>query len=150
MISDLVLRVAEHIHGHMGWLSAAALLHPAVLLRNPKRRAPLAVVLATAFVTATGLLGAWIYPEYRGRLKQALFIHTPNIGWLFERKEHLAVGAIGFAWIGCIAHLAARRLDTPERQQLASVMAFRAYVIAVVLSLAVACLGVAVATTSTF
>jgi hypothetical protein len=146
----MVLRVAEHIHGHMGWLSAAALLHPAILLRNPRRRAALSVFLATAFVTATGLLGVWIYPEYRVRLKQALFIHTPKIGWLFERKEHLAVGAIGFAWIGCIAHLTARSFESEALQRTVSVMAFRAYVIAFVLCVAVACLGVAVATTSTF
>lgn len=150
MIPELVLRLAEHVHGHMGWLSAAALLHPAILLRNPQRRAPLAVLLTTALVTATGLLGAWIYPEYRVRLKQALFIHTPAIGWLFERKEHLAVGAIGFAWIGCIAHLSAKSFGDASLERTVSVIAFRAYVIAVVLCVAVASIGVAVATTSTF
>jgi hypothetical protein len=134
----------------MGWLSAAALLHPAILLRNPKRRAKLAVTLATALVTAGGLLGVWIYPEYRSRLKQALFIHTPTIGWLFERKEHLAVGAIGFAWVGCIAHLSARTFEDEALQRTASVMAHRAYVISFVLAVAVGCLGVVVATTSTF
>jgi hypothetical protein len=148
--TEMVLRVAEHIHGHMGWLSAAALLHPAILLRNPKRRAKLAVSLTTAFVTASGLLGAWIYPEYRSRLKQAIFIHTPTIGWLFERKEHLAVGAIGFAWIGCIAHLSARSFEDESLQRTVSVLAHRAYVISVVLCLAVACIGIVVATTSTF
>ena len=146
----MVLRVAEHIHGHMGWLSAAALLHPAVVLRNPERRARLAVSLTTGFVTASGLLGAWIYPEYRSRLRQALFIQAPAIGWLFERKEHLAVGAIGFAWIGCIAHPTARSFEDEALRQRVSVAAHRAYLIAFVLCLAVASLGVAVATHSTF
>lgn len=150
MISQLVLRVAEHIHGHMGWLSVAALLHPAILLRNAKRRARLAVSLTTGLVTASGLLGAWIYPEYRARLRHALFVEAPTVGWLFERKEHLAVGAIGFAWIGCIAHLTARSFEDEALRRTVSVMAHRAYVIAFVLSLAVACLGVAVATHSTF
>jgi hypothetical protein len=150
MTSQMALRVAEHIHGHMGWLSAAALLHPAIWLRNPMRQARLAVLLTTGFVTATGFLGAWIYPEYRARLKQAIFIHAPTAGWLFERKEHLAVGAIGFAWIGCIAHLTARSFEGEELKRSVSVMAHRAYVIAFVLGLAVACLGVAVATHSTF
>ena len=150
MTSEMVLRVAEHIHGHMGWLSAAALLHPAILLRNPKRRARLAAVMTTTFLTAGGLLGVWIYPEYRTRLKQALFIHAPTIGWLFERKEHLAVGALGFAWIGCIAHLAARSFEDEGLQRTVAVLAHRAYVISFVLCLAVACLGVVVATTTTF
>jgi hypothetical protein len=150
VISQMALRVAEHIHGHMGWLSAAALLHPAILLRNPKRRARLAVSLTTAFVTASGFLGAWIYPEYRAQLKQAIFIHTPAIGWLFERKEHLAVGAIGFCWIGCIAHLTARSFEDDVLKRTVSIIAHRAYVIAFLLCVAVACLGVVVATHSTF
>jgi hypothetical protein len=150
VISQMALRIAEHIHGHMGWLSAAALLHPAILLRDPRRRAKLAVCLAAGFVTATGLLGAWMYPEYRQRLKQSLFIHTPTVGWLFERKEHLAVGVIGFAWIGCLAHLAAHgSADAAEKRTLA-VMAHRAFVISVVLCVAVACLGVTVAATCSF
>jgi hypothetical protein len=150
VISQMALRAAEHVHGHMGWLSVAALLHPAVLLRNPERRAKLAVTLATGFVTAGGLLGAWIYPEYRVQLKQAIFIHTPRIGWLFERKEHLAVGVIAFAWVGCIAHLSACSFEGDELQHSVAVMAHRAYVIAFVLCVAVACIGVVVATHSTF
>ena len=149
MISQLALRAAEHIHGHLGWLAVAALLHPAVLLRNPGRRAPLAVWLTTGFVSVAGLLGAAIYPEYRAQLKQAIYIHTPAIGWLFERKEHLAVGAIAFAWIGCIAHVTASRFDDDERRTVA-VMAHRAYVMSFVLTLIVAVLGVVVATHSTF
>lgn len=150
MIAQTALRLAEHIHGHLGWLSTAALLHPAIVLRNPKRQARLAVLLATCFLTASGLLGAWIYPEYRTRLKQAIFIHSPTIGWLFERKEHLAVGAIAFAWIGCIAHLAARSFADDALQRSVAVMAHRAYVIAFVLCVAVGCIGVAVASYSTF
>lgn len=150
MISQTLLRVVEHIHGHIGWLAAAALLHPAIMLRNPKRRAPLAVLLATAFVTVGGLMGVWIYPEYRIRLKQQIFVHAPVIGWLFERKEHLAVGCIAFAWIGCVAHLSCRAFEDDALERTVAVMAHRAYVCAFVLCVAVACIGVAVATYSTF
>ena len=69
-----VLRVLERIHGHLGWLAVAALLHPAILLQNPKRRAPLAVSLATLTLIAVGALGATIYPDYSRRLKQHVFI----------------------------------------------------------------------------
>jgi hypothetical protein len=139
----------EHVHGHLGWLAVVALLHPAILLRNPKRRARLSVVLATTVVLLTGALGASIYPDYRLRLKQAIFIHAPTLGWCFERKEHLAIGAIGFALVGCIAHLAAPRFESPARE-LATRMAHSAYVAAFVFALTVALLGVAVATYSTF
>lgn len=143
------LRILEHIHGHAGWLTVAALLHPAIVLRNPKRRARLSVALATLFSVTTGALGASIYPHYRLRLKQAIFIHAPTLGWCFERKEHLAVGAIGFALVGCVAHLSAASFEDDLRAALAR-GAHRAYVIAFALSLVLAVLGVAVATYSTF
>ena len=82
--------------------------------------------VTTCFVTAGGSLGAWIYPEYRSRLKHAIFVHAPTIGWLFERNEHLAVGAIGFAWIGCIAHLAARSFHNETSARRVAAMAHRA------------------------
>jgi hypothetical protein len=149
-VSVAILRLVEHIHGHLGWLSVAALLHPAILLRNPMRRAPLAVALATLFAVVTGCLGGWIYPEYRARLKPAIFIDSPTIGWCFERKEHLAVGAIGLACVGCIAHLSAWSFEDPALRVVLAKAAHRAFVAAFLLALAVAVLGVAVATFSTF
>jgi hypothetical protein len=146
----MALRVLEHFHGHVGWLAAAALVHPAILLRRPGRRATLSASLATGAVTVTGLLGALLYPEYRARLRAPLFAQSPAIGWLFERKEHLAVGVLGFAWIGCIAHLSAPSFGDASLRRTVATMAHRAYVIAFVLCLAVASLGVAVATHATF
>lgn len=150
-MSVALLRILEHVHGHLGWLTVAALLHPAILLRNPKRRARLSVVLATAMAVSAGLLGANIYPSYRARLKQAIFIHAPTLGWCFERKEHLAVGAIGFALVGCLAHLAAWRFDEGDAMRaLLAKTAHRAYVASFVMALVVATLGVVVASYSTF
>ncbi len=146
----LLLRVLERIHGHLGWLSVAALLHPAILLRDPKRRASLSVSLATGFVVATASLGAAIYPEYRARLKQRIFIEAPTLGWLFERKEHLAVGAVSFALIGCVAHLSLRFLTDAEVTRTVARLSQRAFVIACVLGFAVAVLGVVVASYKSF
>lgn len=108
------LRVLERIHGNLGWISALALLHPAWLLRRRDRKAKLACILATALVTLSGGLGAWIYPDYRVQLKQGIFIKAPSIGWLFERKEHLGLGAVVLAWAGLSAHLGA--LASRERK----------------------------------
>ena len=143
------IRVLEHVHGHLGWLSAAALLHPAILLRNSKRRAHLSVALAVGFVTVTGAIGAFLYAPYRDRVKQQLFIHAPSVGYLFERKEHLAFGAIFLAWAGGVAYAAAIRAEEPLRIPLRR-FAFLAFVFACGLTLCTAVLGVAVAVVRTF
>ena len=140
-----VVRVLEHVHGHAGWLAAAALLHPAILLRRTNRKAPLSVALATALVTLVGALGMWLYEPYRDRIKQGIFMDARWVGLLFERKEHLAFGAILLAWAGATAYaMAARRpaLD-PSREPLRT-LAHRAFVAAAVLAVAVALLGTTV------
>jgi hypothetical protein len=148
-VTTLLLRALERIHGHLGWLTVAALLHPAILLRNPVRRAPWAVGLATAVACVTGALGATIYPHYRSLLKQRLFIEHPAIGWCFERKEHLAVGAIGFALVGCLAHFAAPQFEPSLRPRVAR-LAHRSFVAAFAFGVLVGVLGVLVATYRSF
>jgi hypothetical protein len=149
-MTTLLLRVLERIHGHLGWLAVAALLHPAILLRQPRRRAPLAVSLATLSAVATGLLGGIIYSSYRERLKQHIFIEAPRIGFLFERKEHLAVGAIGLALAGCVAHLSVPAFDDEKTRLAVARLAHRAFLGAFVLALVVAVLGVTVASFKSF
>ena len=143
------LRVAEHVHGHVGWLAAALLVHPAIVLRNRKRRAHVAVALATAAVTFVGAGGAWLYVAYRAHLKQQIFVHAPAIGLLFERKEHLAFGAVLLAWAGCAAYFAAPRA-TPEVRATLRTIAFRAFVGSAALALVVAVLGTIVAVHKSF
>ena len=150
MIGTLCLRVVERIHGHLGWLAVAALLHPAILLRDPRRRARLSAVLAAATVVLTAALGAWLYPHYRLLLRQRIFIDSARHGWLFERKEHLAVGAVVFALVGCIAHLMVPAIDDGPTRVGVARLAHRAFVIATVLALIVATLGVTVASFRSF
>jgi hypothetical protein len=144
-----VARIAEHVHGHLGWLTAAALLHPAILLRNPARKAHLAVAFATGFATLEGTIGVWLYGPYRDRLKQHIFIEAPSIGLLFERKEHLAFGAILLAWAGASAYAAALRADPGVKPPLRA-FAFRAFVVAAGLAILTAGLGTVVASYKTF
>jgi len=150
MMSVLLLRVLERIHGHLAWLSVVALLHPAILLANPRRRARLAVSLTTLAVVATALLGATIYPEYRGRIKQHIFIEAPRIGWMFERKEHLAVGAVTLAVAGCVAHLSLPLFVQDGTRSTVARLAHRAFVASFVLALLTALLGVTVASFKSF
>jgi hypothetical protein len=143
------LRLLEHVHGHLGWLAVALLVHPAILLRSRSRRAHLAVGVATALVTAGSALGAWLYVAYRDQLKQSIFLHARSYGLLFERKEHLAFGALMLAWAGCAAYFAAQRASGTLRETLRTI-AFRAYVGAAALALLVAVLGTIVAVYKSF
>jgi len=138
-------RMFAHIHGHAGWLAAAALLHPALLLRRADRRAHLSVSLATAFVTLAAGGGVLIYPAYSTRLRQAIFLGAPSVGWLFERKEHLAFGVVFLAWAGALSYAAAWRADADLRAPL-RVFAWRAFAAAAALAIVVATIGTYVAT----
>jgi hypothetical protein len=144
-----VLRVAEHVHGHLGWLAAATLVHPAVLLRNAKRRAHLSVALATGFPTAVGALGAWLYGPFRERIKPRLFLEARWVGLMFERKEHLAFGAILLAWAAAAAYVGAIGAREEVRVPLRT-FAFRAFVASAGLAIATATLGTLVASYETF
>lgn len=117
---DAAMRAIAHAHGHVGWLAAAALLHPAWLLRRPVRRLSRVSVAATALVTLPAASALAIYPAYRASVKQALFVRSPMLGWMFERKEHLALGAVALAWAGLALHVASLRAgDAAERARLA-------------------------------
>jgi hypothetical protein len=150
MTATLLLRLLERVHGHLGWLSVAALVHPAILLRQRRRRARLSVSLATGFVVVTALLGAYIYPSYRERIKQHLFIEAPKVGWMFERKEHLAVGALAFALVGCVSHLTLPLVAGGGLEQSLARLAHWAFVLAFAFAFVAAVLGVSVASYRSF
>jgi hypothetical protein len=143
------LRFLEHLHGHLGWLAAAALVHPAVLLRDKGRRAHLAVGLSVALVTLVASLGVALYGPYRDKLKQGLFLNAPFVGLLFERKEHLAFGAWVLAVAGLFAYLGASRAGEGARVPLRRA-AFFAFVAAACLATITAALGTIVASYRTF
>jgi hypothetical protein len=143
-------RLFERLHGHLGWLAAIALLHPAILLRRPLRRAPLSAGMATAMVSVALVGGMFIYPAYRSQVKQRLFQEAPAIGWLFERKEHLAIGAFLLAWSGLLAHIGQPRATDPEIRRLLGQLAHRSFVVAALLAVAVAALGTVVAAQRSF
>ncbi len=149
-MTTLILRVIEHIHGHLGWLSVAALLHPAIVLRDTKRCARLSVSLATGLVVVAALYGGAIYPMYRDLIKQHIFIEAPRVGWMFERKEHLAVGAVAFALAGCVAHLTLPLIADEGIKRSMARLAHRAFIAAFAFALVVAILGVSVASYRSF
>jgi hypothetical protein len=90
-------RLLEAIHGHFGILAAAALVHPAILLRRGKplpRRTMMLVALTTLAVAAAFLTGLVIYGGYLEHVRPGLFIRSATAGLLFETKEHLAYAVV--------------------------------------------------------
>jgi hypothetical protein len=137
----------EHVHGHLALLATLALIHPAVLLRRPRRRARLATASATVLATVTAALGLALYPTYRSLIKPAIFANSPVIGNAFERKEHLAVAVVVLAWVGLVSHWATGEA-TSERPW--ARVAHVAYVGAAAIAVLTAGLGVAVAVQRSF
>jgi hypothetical protein len=145
-----VLRILEHVHGHLGWLAVAALVHPALLLRNPRRRARLAVIASVSIATATALLGGYLYYFFSHQLRRALYVASPVHGMLFERKEHLAFGALALAWAAALVHLFGRG-DVEDPGFLARARFVHwAFVAAAVLAATVGVLGTVVASFKSF
>jgi len=141
-VNGLLARSLAHVHGHLGWLAALALAHPAVLLRRPNRRAVGVALTATVLVTVVAALGATLYPGYRATIKPALFAAAPAVGELFERKEHLGVAALVLAWTGLVAHALAHRRGAVQPQL--GRTAFVAYVGAAAVAITTACAGLIV------
>lgn len=96
----------ERLHGHLGWLALALLLHPVITL---KRRKGLPVwtrrsaVLAATFLFVPFAMGWAIYPGYRRFIKLDLLRQHPQVAMAFETKEHLAAMALCFAIGGAVA-----------------------------------------------
>ena len=143
------LRVEEHLHGHAGWLAAIALLQPAILLRRTQRRAHLSVALAVVAVTLAAGMGVTMYPAYRDTLRQPIFAGSAAVGYLFERKEHLAFGTVMLAWVGGVGYAAEAFAEGGARASLRRV-AHYAFVAAAAFALVTAALGTVVAAYKTF
>jgi len=105
------LRALERAHGIAAWIATAALFAAVwVAFRRPLRRrlGVFSAGIAALSITLAGALGLLLEEPYRARIRQRLFVATPGLGWLFERKEHLAFGAILLGWSALFALFAAR------------------------------------------
>ena len=147
-MNTTLLRVLEHVHGHIGWLATLALAHPAILLRRPRRPALGAAIAAIALVTAAAICGACFYPDYRTTIKPPLLASAPGIGSLFERKEHLAIASVALSWAGLFLHWFGSRLNQEEMYLKRA--AFLSFAWAAGLAATASVLGTVVAVARTF
>lgn len=136
-------RVLEALHGHAGVLAAIALLHPAILLRQGRalsRGRKWAVGLAAGLVSLAFGLGLFIYDEYRRSVKREIFERAPEVGYLFETKEHLAYAVLCLTIGGAICAFSAPRGERGLRRVAALLFA-----VAAVLCLVTSAMGTYVA-----
>lgn len=133
------IRLLETLHGHLGVLAAAALLHPAIVMRKGRPlsyRSRWAVVLSTAFAALAFGSGLVIYPSYRTAVRARLFLKSTRAGFLFETKEHIAYAVVAISLGACVCALVAPKNATSLRQGAAYF-----YAIAAALCIIVVCLG---------
>ncbi len=96
-MSPEALRSLVRWHALLAWAATAGLFAAAWLFAraSPVRRA--AGAAAVGLVLVAGGLGLALSDPYRARLRQRLFVDAPGLGWLFERKLHLAFAAVFLA-----------------------------------------------------
>ena len=97
--------LAARLHGALGLLALALLLHPVFGLRRPGPPSPLArlaAAMAGGITLLVASFGAVLYPSYRAGVKPGLVRGALPLAKLFESKEHigffaavLALGAAG-------------------------------------------------------
>ena len=104
------LRALERLHAVIAWLATAGLLWAA--WASVRRRLPAGgAAAAAALVVLAGLLGAALEEGFRARVRHKLFLAAPALGWLFERKVHVAFGAVLLGVAAWALTAALRRIE---------------------------------------
>ena len=116
-MSPAALHLVARAHAVAAWIATTALVVALPLqIRARRSRVTLAISAAAAIaITVAGGLGVLLEATYRSRVRQRLFVQSPAMGWLFERKEHLAFGAIVLAWCTLSTMVAAQLSRDPAR-----------------------------------
>jgi hypothetical protein len=102
------LRTLVQIHGALAWVSLAALAAAVFAVWRRRPRGALLVALAASLGVATFVTGAMMHLPFQVKLRQRLFLASVTLGWLFERKEHAAFGALALSLGGVLALWASR------------------------------------------
>lgn len=108
-----MLRALAKVHAITAWIATVALIAAAWAHASERaRRLATAIGLAaTTLALAAGGLGFALHDGYRARLRQRLFLRSATLGWLFERKQHLAFAALLLAVAAAAITIARRRME---------------------------------------
>lgn len=93
------LRTLVQVHGALAWLAVLALVGALVVARWRPALVTRVVPAAVALGVAAFVTGVMLHGPFQRQLRQRLFLSSNALGWLFERKEHVAFGAL--ALLGC-------------------------------------------------
>lgn len=110
--------LAARLHGALGLLALALLIHPVVGLRRPGPPGlgqRLAAGLAGGLTALVAGLGAALYPSYRMGVKPGLVRGALPLAMLFESKEHIGFFAAALA-IGAAGLLLSAPRSAPARR----------------------------------
>lgn len=96
------LRALSQVHAAVAWAAVVALGAAIVGVGWRIRRAWIGAAIAGALGAGAFATGAMLHLPFQGKLRQKLFLMSSSLGWLFERKEHVAFGAVALlACAGC-------------------------------------------------
>jgi hypothetical protein len=96
-VSPAALRSLERVHAIVSWTATLTLLVTTWIVTRSERTgraARIAGATAVGLICAAAALGLALHDPYRARLRQRLFIGSPALGWLFERKQNAAFAAV--------------------------------------------------------
>ena len=96
-MSPAALRSIERAHAIVSWGATLALLVTTWMVtrsERTRRAARVAGATAVGLICAAAALGLALHDPYRAHLRQRLFIRSPALGWLFERKQNAAFAAL--------------------------------------------------------
>ncbi len=123
------LRLLEHVHALLAWVGTLGLVLAAWLfLRSSASTRTRAVgATAVALLAVAAMIGLALQAPYRRLVRQRLFVMSPSLGWLFERKQHAAFGAL-LLGVSALASLllCARRLPGARSYRRSSAVAWTA------------------------
>ena len=151
-MSPDALHLIARAHGVVAWIATAALaVALPQIFRAARGRVTIAIsAAAAAAITLCGVLGVLLEAAYRSRIRQQIFVRSPSLGWLFERKQHLAFGAIVLAWCTLSTMVAAQLSRDPERARDLHAAARLAGIVAAGLALAASVMAAIVARSAHF
>jgi hypothetical protein len=102
------IALITHLHAWASWLAAIGLLAAVLLFVRRSPLAPRIQALATAVLAVAFGTGVALDNEYRSHLRQRIFLASTKLGWLFERKLHVAFFAMTIGLAAAISAYAAR------------------------------------------
>jgi len=91
------LHAMELFHGAVALVATSAVAWAALGAVRGRLPGTRLACLAATLAAVAGASGMALEGAYRSRIRVQVFARSPGLGWLFERKQHLAFGAIVLA-----------------------------------------------------